>query len=169
MAKKYFWFKMQEDFFRSKEIKKLRRIAGGDTFTIIYQKLIIMSLRDEGKIFFDGVEDSFAEEIAYTIDEDLDNVKLTLQFLKNHNLLDEMSSNEFVLPEAVRNIGTKDESAERVQRHRERKKQLLLESVTCNLQVTQRREREDLELEREGKRESERENNEDEDDNDLPW
>jgi len=164
MAKKYFWFKMQEDFFRSKEIKKLRRIAGGDTFTIIYQKLIIMSLRDEGKIFFDGVEDSFAEEIAYTIDEDLDNVKLTLQFLKNHNLLDEMSDNEFVLPEAVRNIGTKDESAERVKIHRERKKQLLLESVTCNLQVTQRREREDLELEREqeGECERENENNDDE-------
>jgi predicted phage replisome organizer len=162
MAKKYFWFKMQEDFFRSKEIKKLRRIAGGDTFTIIYQKMIIMSLRDEGKIFFDGVEDSFAEEIAYTIDEDLDNVKLTLQFLKNHNLLDEMSDNEFVLPEAVRNIGTKDESAERVKIHRERKKQLLLESVTCNLQVTQRREREDLEREQDGECERENENNDDE-------
>jgi predicted phage replisome organizer len=164
---------MQEDFFRSKEIKKLRRIAGGDTFTIIYQKLIIMSLRDEGKIFYDGVEDSFAEEIAYTIDEDLDNVKLTLQFLKSHNLLDEMSENEFVLPEAVKNIGTRDESAERVKLHRERKKQLLIECVTSNVQVTQRRERGEVEEERDGKRESERENQTEyktiQQDDDMPW
>ena len=31
--KKYYWLKLKEDFFRQKEIKKLRKIAGGDTYT----------------------------------------------------------------------------------------------------------------------------------------
>ena len=30
MAKRYYWLKLPEDFFRQKAIKKLRRIAGGD-------------------------------------------------------------------------------------------------------------------------------------------
>ena len=30
--KRYYWLKLSEDFFRQKEIKKLRRIAGGDTY-----------------------------------------------------------------------------------------------------------------------------------------
>ena len=37
--KKFFWLKLKEDFFRDKRIKKLRKIAGGDTYTIIYLKL----------------------------------------------------------------------------------------------------------------------------------
>ena len=64
MAKRYFWLKLKEDFFRQKEIKKLRKIAGGDTFTIIYLKLQLLSLRDNGKIFFEGVEDTLFEELA---------------------------------------------------------------------------------------------------------
>jgi len=77
-----------------------------------------------------------------------------------------MSENEFVLPEAVKNIGTRDESAERVKLHRERKKQLLIEGVTSNVQVTQRRERGEVEGEQEGERERENENN---DDNEFGW
>ena len=37
-TKKYYWLKLKDDFFNSREIKKLRRIAGGDTYTIIYLK-----------------------------------------------------------------------------------------------------------------------------------
>ena len=35
MAKKYFWLKLKKVFFRDKAIKKLRSIAGGDTYTIL--------------------------------------------------------------------------------------------------------------------------------------
>ena len=34
MARVLFWLKLPKDFFRQKEIKKLRTIAGGDTYTI---------------------------------------------------------------------------------------------------------------------------------------
>ena len=39
--RRFYWLKLREDFFRQKEIKKLRQIAGGDTYTIIYLKLVI--------------------------------------------------------------------------------------------------------------------------------
>lgn len=38
MAKRYYWLKLPDGFFRQKAIKKLRKIAGGDTYTIIYLK-----------------------------------------------------------------------------------------------------------------------------------
>ena len=66
--KKYYWLKLKEGFFRDKKMKKLRRIAGGDTFTIIYLKMQLLSLRHEGKLYFEGVEDDFAEEIALEIE-----------------------------------------------------------------------------------------------------
>jgi len=55
MAKKYFWLKLKDDFFKQKEIKKLRGIAGGDTYTIIYLKLQLLSIKNDGKIYFDGI------------------------------------------------------------------------------------------------------------------
>lgn len=151
MAKKYFWFKMKEDFFKSKEVKKLRKIAGGDTYTIIYQKLIILSLRNEGKLFFDGIEETFAEEIALEIDEEVDNVKATLVFLVKFGLVDQMSDTELVITEAVKNIGTETESAERVRLHRQRKTKLALQ---CNGHVTKCNTEIDIDLELEKEKKS---------------
>ena len=67
--KRYFWLKLFDDFFTSKRIKKLRNLAGGDTYTIIYLKMQLKALKDEGYLYFDGVMDDFAEELALDIDE----------------------------------------------------------------------------------------------------
>lgn len=67
--KRYYWFKLKEDFFTDKKIKKLRKISGGDTYVIIYQKLLLLSLRDNGKLFYEGVESDFTKEMALTLDE----------------------------------------------------------------------------------------------------
>ena len=82
--KKYYWLKLKENFFRQKEIKKLRKIAGGDTYTIIYLKMLLLSLQEEGKLYFEGVEDDFAEELALELDEDVNNVAMTIAFLLKH-------------------------------------------------------------------------------------
>ena len=37
--RRYYWLKLKDDFFKDKKIKKLRQLAGGDTYTIIYLKL----------------------------------------------------------------------------------------------------------------------------------
>ena len=67
--KRYYWIKLKEEFFTDKRIKRLRRISGGDTYTIIYLKLLLLSLKDEGKLYYNGVESDFIKELALTIDE----------------------------------------------------------------------------------------------------
>ncbi len=47
--KRYFWLKLHKDFFQRKEIKRLRKIAGGDTYTIIYLKMLLRSIMSDGK------------------------------------------------------------------------------------------------------------------------
>ncbi|WP_302487504.1 phage replisome organizer N-terminal domain-containing protein, partial [uncultured Ruminococcus sp.] len=36
MSKRYYWLKLKEDFFRDKVMKKMRKIAGGDTYVVIW-------------------------------------------------------------------------------------------------------------------------------------
>lgn len=95
--KRYFWLKLHKDFFKRKEIKRLRKIAGGDTYTIIYMEMLLRSIIDEGKLFFDGLEDDFASELALDLDEDEENVKITIQYLLKTGLLEIRSDEEYYL------------------------------------------------------------------------
>lgn len=130
MSKKYYWLKLKTDFFTSRAMKKLRRIAGGDTYTIIYLKLQLLSLKDEGLLFYEGVEPTFYEEMALALDEDAENVKVTLIFLENMGLIKQNNEHEYILTDVPYLIGGESESAERVRRHRQRK------ALQCNNPVT---------------------------------
>lgn len=59
--KKYYWLKMTDQFFEDKAIKKLRKIAGGDTYTIIYLKMLLTAIKQGNKMYFEGIEDDFME------------------------------------------------------------------------------------------------------------
>lgn len=166
--KKYYWLKLKEDFFRDKRIKKLRRLAGGDTYTIIYQKMQLLSLKGEGKLVFEGVEESFVDELALEIDEEPDNVKMTVAFLLSNGLLEEIDVDEYMLPQAVESMGSESSSAARVRKHRAKKKEQLpapenatalpdkkSEVLQCNAPVTNSNT--ELELETELEKEKEKE------------
>ena len=119
MSKKYYWLKLRDDFFTQPRIKKLRRIAGGDTYTIIYLKLQLLSLKNGGELFFENIEDDIIEELALQIDEEVDNVKITFNFLINQGLV-ELIDDKVDMIETKGLIGKETDSAERVRRHRSR-------------------------------------------------
>ena len=145
MPKRYYWLKLKEDFFAQPKIKKLRRIAGGDTYTIIYLKMQLLSLKNEGRLLFEGTEDNFVDEIALTIDEDPENVSVTVAYLMRQGLLEQCSDDEYSLPQTIESIGSEADSTERVRRFRNRSKKLpdvtsVLQSnatpLQCNTQET---------------------------------
>ena len=120
--KRYFWLKLPEGFFRQKEIKRLRKIAGGDTYTIIYLKMLLRSLANNGVLFFDGVENDFISELALDIDEDEENVAVTVQFLEKQGILVEISETEYLLTSCAGMVGSEAANAERMRQHRKKLK-----------------------------------------------
>lgn len=133
MGKKYFWLKLKADFFTSRAMKKLRRIAGGDTYTIIYLKLQLLSLKDEGLLFYEGVEPTFYEEMALALDEDAENVKVTLIFLENMGLIEKKNEHEYILTEVPYLIGSETDKAELMRKKRAKEKALTGNNVTNTL------------------------------------
>lgn len=130
--KRYFWLKLHKDFFQRKEIKRLRKIAGGDTYTIIYLKMLLRSIMSDGKLYFDGLEDDFASELALDLDEKEENVQITIQYLLKSGLLEMCSDEEYYLPDTKDSTGCETAVAVRVRRHREKQK-----ALQCNADVTQ--------------------------------
>lgn len=121
MGKRYYWLKLPEDFFGDKAIKRLRKIAGGDTYVIIYLKMMLRSLKDDGYLYYDGLEEDFPAELALDLDEEEDNVQVTLNFLLQHGKLEIRSEQEYFMPDM--NIGSETAAAERKRAERERKRQ----------------------------------------------
>lgn len=146
MSKKYFWLKLQEKFFNSKEIKLLRKIAGGDTFVIIYLKMLLLSAPNNGLIFFEEICESVEEELSLELDEDPENVKMTLAYLFARNLIEKVDGNVemLTLPEMV---GSETDAAER--KRRSRKRAALCDIVTSESQSVTQSKSKSLELDRE--------------------
>ena len=131
---RYYWLRLHEDFFDSKRIKKLRKIAGGDTYTIIYLKMQLMSIKRDGVLEYTGLEDTFAKELALDMDEDEDDVAITINYLLSCGLLEMSNDREFFVPYAVLNTGSEGSSAKRMRDHRERRK--AIEPSHCDAPVT---------------------------------
>ena len=128
-CKRYYWLKLKDDFFRSKRIKKLRKMERGDTLVILYLKLQLIAMKNEGVIVYTALEPSFEEELALELDEDADTVRTLLAYLQNVGLAERKEEKQFFFPYAVENTGSETGNARRVRRHRERKRS---EMLHCN-------------------------------------
>lgn len=131
-GKRYYWLKLKEDFFTSKRIKKLRKLAGGDTYTIIYLKMQLLSLKTDGILRWTGLEDDFATELALDIDESPENVQVVLQYLLSCGLAETDDNTTFFLPWVAANTGSETAGTQRVRDFRSRQK-----ALQCNADVTE--------------------------------
>lgn len=139
--KRYYWLKLRNDFFDSVRMKKLRSVAGGDTYTIIYLKLQLAALETEGSLVYEGIENSIAEELALLINEKPEDVGLTLNFLQSVGLC-ELSKDGTLctLPEVMINTGSETASTQRSRAFRKR------QALQCNTSATQLQQTRNVEI-----------------------
>ena len=131
--RRYYWLQLKEDFFKSKEMKLMRKLPGGEELTIIYLKIMLASLPDEGKIYFEGLAEDLAEELALLIDEDTEAVRMAFMFLTKKNLLTTNDNYQFTLEQVPEMIGSETASTRRSRKYREGRK-----ALQCNTDATKR-------------------------------
>lgn len=104
--KRFYWLKLQDNFFKNARIKKLRKVAGGDTYTIIYLKLMLLTTKTNGIYIYEGIENTIEEEIALKLDEKVEDVKILWQYLLANQMVEEKDNGDILLPEVSSNIGS---------------------------------------------------------------
>lgn len=129
--KRYYWLKLYDTFFDNKTSKFLRKLPDGDKLLLIYLKLQLKLLKSEGIFIYEHLYDTMAEEIALTLDEDVNVVKLMLTALEKTKSIEFFDENTFMLSEMQDLIGSEGSSAARVRKHREKYNML-----QCNAPVT---------------------------------
>lgn len=153
--KKFIWLKLGNDFFTAPKIKKMRKMAVGDTCVVIYLKMMLLSIRTEGLIEYQGIESKLSEELALVLDEDESNVNITLLYLEKMGLIEALCESSYLLPSVPLLIGSEGDSAERMRRLRSKNKELPSQSdgqvISGDEDVTLEKE-EDREGEKEGEK-----------------
>ena len=129
--RRYYWLQLKDDFFNSKEMKLMRKLPGGEEITIIYLKMMLASLAEQGKLYFEGLAEDLAEELSLIIDEDPEAIRLTLMFLTKKKLLTTSDNYQFNLEQVPEMVGSETASTRRSRKHRETQKLL-----QCNTTAT---------------------------------
>ena len=129
--KRYYWLKLKNTYFKQLSQVKMRQQKHGKDMQIIYLKMMLYSLENQGEICYEGVFGSLAEEIALKIDEETEIVEETLDFLKDNGMITVLSNDleSIVIPETVDCTGSEAYSTERSRRCRDKKR--------CNATDTQ--------------------------------
>lgn len=125
-------------------MKLMRKLPGGEEITIIYLKIMLVSLADEGKIYFEGLADDLAEELALLIDEDPEAIRMALLFLSQKNLLTTSDNFQYKLEQVPEMIGSETASTRRARKHRESRK-----ALQCNTDATKRNGDIDIDIDKE--------------------
>ena len=129
--KRYYWLKLYDTFFDNKTSKYLRKLPDGDKLLLVYLKLQLKLLKSEGIFVYENLCDNIAEEIALTLDEDANTIKLLLAALDKTKTIEYLNENTFMLSEMQDLIGSEGSSAARVRKHRKKYK-----ALQSNLPVT---------------------------------
>lgn len=130
-GKKYFWLKLNENFFSETYVKALRRLPSGDSLVIVYLKMQLKSLKTEGLLKYCGLLPDSTAELALALDEDENIVRLTVEALIRFKLIERWEDETLYVAAVQDLIGSEGSSAERVRKHRMLKK---AEPDTCDEQ-----------------------------------
>ena len=153
--KRYYWLKLEENYFDLKVQKALRKLPSGSDMLICYLKMQLKYLNTGGIIEFQGICEDLSQEIALDIDEEEDLVKMTLSVLEKWKVIEPSDSGIYITEMQTR-IGSKTDAALRMERHRDKQKLLNCNNVTesyknvqkCN-SIKEIEKEKDIEIEKE--------------------
>ena len=128
MEKRYYWFKLQSDFFGSLRIKKLRKMKRGDTLLVIYLKMQLSTLCKDGVFEFKGIEEDVASELALDLGEKVADVRACLSYLFENGMCEKIDETHYRLPWVAANTGSETAATMRWRDWKERKNGEMLES-----------------------------------------
>lgn len=119
----YFWWKFKHDFFDDIGIKRLSKLPKGDTFILLYIKLITLSLKCNGYICYEGTGIDLIEEISLHLDRDIEECRELIEKSEMYNLITLTDNNEMIYINSFNTYTGVDDAKTRMRNSRERNKQ----------------------------------------------
>ena len=147
MAKKYYWLKLQEDFFDDDTISWIEEQENGRDYCLFYLKLCLKSLQSDGiliRVVGETLIPYDPKKLAEITRTDIDTVLIAMELFKKIGLIDILDNGEIYLKQLSELVGSETDTAKRVRNHRIKKKMLQCntDETKCNIEIEIEKEKE---------------------------
>lgn len=143
---KYYWLKLQKDFFKRHDIKIIENMPNGKDYIIFYLKLLCESTAHEGKLRFSDEVPYSDEMLSIITDTNIDTVRNAIKMFEELKMIDVLDDGTYFMKQVEKMVGCETEWAEKKRIYREKQKQLLL---TDNTETKKDNVRQEIEIEKE--------------------
>ena len=121
--KRYYWLKLDENFFEDDTIAWLEEQENGKDYVIFYLKLALKSLKDEGRLIRYVGETLIPYDVkalAKLTNTPIDTVAIAIKTFVEIGLIARLDTGEIYLNQINEMIGSETDVAKRVRKHRAR-------------------------------------------------
>jgi len=130
MAKKYYWLRLQKDFFKRHDIRIIESMPNGKDYILLYLKLLVESVSHEGELRFSETIPYNEEMLSTVTDTNIDIVRSAMKIFTELEMIEVLEDSTIFMAEVDKMIGCAAEIDEqkkenhrlRQQRYRDRKK-----------------------------------------------
>ena len=120
MSKKYYWLKLQRDFFKRHDIRIIESMQNGKDYLLFYLKLLCESIDHEGNLRFSDQIPYNEEMLATITNTNVDIVRMAIKIFTQLNMMEIMDDGTYYLSEVQKMIGFETEWAEKKRQYREK-------------------------------------------------
>ncbi len=137
ISKRYYWLKLNENFFEREEIKIIEDMPNGKDYIIFYMKLLLKSVGTEGVLKFRGIIPYTPEMLSSITNTDIDTVRVATDMFTKLELMEKWDDGTLFMAETQNMIGSETGWAKkkRLQREKEIGKGDIVPELSTNCPI----------------------------------
>ena len=121
MAQKYYWLKLQNDFFKRHDIRIIEEMPNGKDYILFYLKLLVESVTHNGSLRFSETIPYNEEMLATITNTNVDIVRSAVKIFSELDLMERFDDGTLYLQEVEKMTGCETEWAKKKQEYRLKK------------------------------------------------
>lgn len=118
MAERYYWLKLQRDFFKRHDVRIVESMPNGKDYVLFYLKLLCESIDHEGRLRFSDSIPYNDEMLATITNTNIDIVRSAVKIFTELGLMEILTDGTFFMAEVQKMIGSESSWAEKKREYR---------------------------------------------------
>ena len=105
-TQRYYWLKLQENFFERDEIKIIESMPNGKDYILFYLKLMLKSINDSGRLMFKNAIPYTPEMLSTITRTNIDVVRVAVDTFIGLGLMEKLDDGALFMGEVNKMLGT---------------------------------------------------------------
>lgn len=127
--KKYYWLKLQRDFFKRHDIKIIENMMNGKDYILFYLKLLCESVDHNGNLRFNENIPYNEEMLAVITNTNVDTVRSAIRVFSQLGMIEILDDGTYYMNEMQKMIGSETKWAEKKRIYRQKQKENQIEAI----------------------------------------